>query len=314
MNSAIEFRHLRTLKAIKEAGSIVDAAERIHLTQSAISHQLKELENRLDTTILERKSRPMKFTIAGKRLLELADDILPRINNATRDIQKMAGGQAGRLHIAIECHSCFQWLMPTIDHYRENWPAVELDLISGFNFDALPALQQSELDLVITSDPMSIEGIRYIPLFRYESLIAVSKTHPLAGKSFISPKDLAEETLIAYPVDKQRLDVFREFLTPAGIEPKSIRTAELTMMMIQLVASGRGVCCLPNWAMVEYRERDYIRSLSMGKGVWATLYAAVRSEQLNANYVKDFIDCAKEQSFENLEGIRAADTSSEQDI
>lgn len=307
MNTAIELRHLRTLKAIKESGSIVDAAERIHLTQSAISHQLKELENRLGTQVLERKSRPMKFTSAGKKLLELAEQILPQVSNATRDIQKMIGGQAGRLHIAIECHSCFQWLMPTIDLYRERWPEVELDLISGFNFDPLPALQQSELDLVITSDPLSIEGIRYIPLFRHESLVAVSKTHRLADKGSITPSDFAEETLIAYPVDKQRLDVFREFLTPAGVEPKAIRTAELTLMMIQLVASGRGICSLPNWAMAEYRDRDYIRTLKLGKGVWATLYAAVRSDQLKANYMSDFIDCAKEQSFKTLPEIRAAD-------
>ena len=198
--------------------------------------------------------------------------------------------------------------MPTLNIYRENWPEVELDLISGFNFDPLPALQQRELDLVITSDPLSIEGIRYIPLFRYESLLAVGKSHPWAQKTQIQPADLANETLIAYPVDKQRLDIYREFLTPAGIEPKAIRTAELTLMMIQLVASGRGVCCLPNWAMTEYTDKDYVRTLSLGTGVWATLYAAVRADQLEAHYMSDFIDCAKAHSFQHLKGIKPADT------
>jgi LysR family transcriptional regulator for metE and metH len=307
MNIAIEIRHLRTLKAIQETGSIVEAAERIHLTQSAISHQLKELEHRLEGPVLERKTKPLRFTPSGQRLLDLADDILPRIQSTLRDIQKMAGGQAGRLHIAIECHSCFQWLMPTLNSYRENWPEVELDLISGFNFDPLPALQQRELDLVITSDPLPIEGIRYVPLFRYESLLAVSKSHPWAKLEQIPAALFSNETLIAYPVDKQRLDVFREFLTPAGVEPKAIRTAELTIMMIQLVASGRGVCCLPNWAMTEYTEKDYVKTLSLGSGVWATLYAAVRADQIDTHYIVDFVNSARSHSFKHLKGIQHAD-------
>ncbi|MFG1489415.1 LysR family transcriptional regulator, partial [Oceanospirillum sp. HFRX-1_2] len=122
----IEIRHLKTLMALKETGSLVEAADRIHLTQSALSHQIKDLEERLGCTLFVRKSKPLQFTSAGMRILQLADEVMPLLRSAQRDLDRMAGGEVGRLHMAIECHSCFQWLMPTIDSFRNNWPEVEM--------------------------------------------------------------------------------------------------------------------------------------------------------------------------------------------
>lgn len=301
----IEIRHLKTLMALRDTGSLVEAAERIHLTQSALSHQLKDLEERLGCTLFIRKSKPLQFTSAGMRLLQLADDISPLLRSAQRDLDRMAGGEVGRLHMAIECHSCFQWLMPTIDSFRNNWPEVEMDFASGFSFAPLPALARGELDLVITSDPQPISSIEYIPLFRYEGLLAVAKQHEFAQKGFIQEHDLADETLIVYPVEREMLDIFSHFLMPAGVEPKETRTAELTIMMMQLVASGRGVCALPNWALTEYLERDYVRSVRLGEqGLWSTLYAAIRKESADAAYMKDFLRTAKDVTFRTLSGIQ----------
>lgn len=303
----VELRHLKTLVALRDTGSLVEAAERVFLTQSALSHQIKDLEERLSCSLFIRKTKPISFTSAGQRLLALADDVLPMMRNAERDIARLAGGETGRLNMAIECHSCFQWLMPTIDSFRTNWPEVEMDLSTGFSFSPLPALSRGELDLVITSDPQDMSGITYLPLFAYEVLLAISKQHPLARKPYIEPEDLIPETLICYPVDKNRLDIFTRFLDPVNVEPEAIRTSELTVMMMQLVASGRGVCALPYWALNEYLERDYVAAKSLSnKGVWSTLYAAIRSDQLEAEFMQDFLTTAQETSFKNLAGIRAA--------
>ena len=303
----LEIRHLRTLHALRETDSLVEAAERLHLTQSALSHQFKELEERLGLQLFVRKSKPVRFTSAGLRLLQLADDVLPMLRSAERDLSRLAGGTAGRLHMAIECHSCFQWLMPTIDQFRDAWPEVELDLASGFSFAPLPALARGDLDLVVTSDPVDLAGITYVPLFTYEAMLAVSNQHKLANKSFIVPNELATETLITYPVERDRLDIFTRFLEPADIEPAHVRTSELTVMMMQLVASGRGVCGLPNWALHEYSSRGYVRAKRLGdKGLFATLYAAVRSDMLDAPYMRDFLLTAKDTSFSNLEGVSVA--------
>jgi LysR family transcriptional regulator for metE and metH len=302
----IELRHLKTLVALRDTGSLVEAAERLYLTQSALSHQIKDLEDRLDCTLFIRKTRPPRFTSAGRRLLQLADDVIPMFKAAERDIGRLAGGEAGRLHICIECHSCFQWLVPCIDRYRSNWPEVELDLTGGFNFAPLPALVRGDLDLVITSDPIDLPGVEYVPLFRYEGMLAVSKEHHLASKPFIEPDDLADQVLIIYPVERDRLDVFTRFLDLADVEPSSIRTAELTPMMVQLVASGRGVAALPNWALTEYLEKNTIVAKKLGEeGLWATLYAAIRDDQREAPFMEDFLNTASETCFNNLAGIKS---------
>ena len=303
----LELRHLRTLIALRDAGSLVEAAERVHLTQSALSHQIKDLEERLDNSLFVRKTRPVEFTRAGQRLLTLAEQVLPLVRMAERDLARLAGNEQGRLHMAIECHSCFQWLMPTVDHFRDHWPEVEIDIPGGHHFDPLPALTREQLDLVITADPQPLPGIHYEPLFRYEGLLAVARQHRLAGKPFVTPEALAEETLITYPVEHSRLDVFTQFLDPAGVRPKELRTAELTIMMMQLVASGRGVCALPNWALTEYLERDYVKAVALGeKGVWSTLFAAIREETRQAPWMEDFLRTARETSFAVLEGIKPA--------
>lgn len=302
----IELRHLKTLVALRDTGSLVEAADRLYLTQSALSHQIKDLEDRLDCTLFIRKTRPPRFTSAGRRLLQLADEVLPMVKSAERDIGRLAGGEAGRLHICIECHSCFQWLVPCIDRYRGNWPEVELDLTGGYNFAPLPALVRGDLDLVITSDPMELPGVEYVPLFKYEALLAVNKDHPLAAKPYVEPGDLANQVLIIYPVEHDRLDIFTRFLDPAGVEPATIRTAELTPMMVQLVASGRGVTCLPNWALTEYLENETIVARKLGEnGLWATLYAAIRDDQRDAPFMEDFLSTATDTCFGNLAGIRS---------
>jgi len=304
----IELRHLKTLVALRATGSLVDAADRLHLTQSALSHQLKALEHLLDTELFIRKSKPLQFTPSGQRLLKLADDVLPRFEAAQRDLQRLAKGQAGRLHLAIECHSCYQWLMPTLDAFRKNWPEVEIDVPGGHHFAPLPALKRQELDLVITADPRPIEGIVYSPLFRYESLLAIPKDHAFIEKEFIEPTDLLTETLITYPVERNLLDIFTHFLDPAAVEPAGIRTAELTILMMQLVASHRGVCALPNWAMTEYLEREYVAARRLGKdGTWGTLYAAYRESQQSMAFITDFIETARKTSAQVLTGIRPAE-------
>lgn len=302
----LEIRHLETLVAIRDGGSLVEASERLHVTQSALSHQLRELEERLGTQLLNRRTRPLRFTTAGLRVLALADDVLPRMRAAERELRKLAAGRTGRLHLAIECHSCFQWLMPALDVFREQWPEVVLDLSAAFSFAPLPALVRGDLDLVITSDPVKLEAVHYFPLFRYELVLAVARHSPLAMYKYIEPAHLQDQTLITYPVERDRLDVFTAFLDPADMEPAEVRTTELTPMIVQLVASGRGVAALPNWALTEYLDQGLLQACRLGPdGIWRTLYAGVRVEDRETPYIQNFLDIAREVTFKTLAGIRA---------
>ena len=213
----------------------------------------------------------------------------------------------GRLYIAIDCHSCFDWLLPTMDSFREHWPEVEMDLSLAHSFDPLPALAGGEIDLVITSDPVPSPGLHYEPLFRYEALLVIGNQHRLKTRRWIRPEDLAGETLITYPVSEERLDVYRHFLEPARVRPAGRRTAELTSLILQLVANGRGVAALPDWAIDKYLRQHYVTTRRLGKnGIWSTLYAASRAAESSVPFMQAFLDTARQTSFRTLSNITPA--------
>jgi LysR family transcriptional regulator for metE and metH len=275
----IEFRHLRTIKAIHDTGGLARAAEQLHITQSALSHQVKGLEEQVGVELFVRRSKPLKLSSAGMRLLKLAEKILPEVADLEDEFRGLRQGKTGRLHIAIECHACFEWLFPVLEEFRKAWPDVDVDIRPGLAFGALPALQKEEVDLVVSSDPETLEGVQFHPLFDYHPVFVASAQHPLAGKPFVEAEDFRGETLITYPVERARLDVFSELLTPARVEPRAIRQVELTAVILLLVASNRGVAVLPDWVVREVRySSDYVTRPLTEAGVTKRLYAAVRTE------------------------------------
>lgn len=275
----IEFRHLRTIKAIYEEGGLARAANSLHITQSALSHQIKGLEDQAGLELFVRRSKPMRLSPAGMKLLRLAEEVLPRVAALEEDFSGLRAGKSGRLHIAIECHACFDWLLPVLEAFRQTWADVDVDIRPGLQFEALPALHRQDVDLVISSDPEDIPGVDFTPLFDYEPVFVCAADHPLASKPFIKATDFADQTLITYPVDRPRLDVFSQLLFPAGVEPKAIRQVELSAVILLLVASGRGVSVLPDWVVRDVGASQSIvtKPLTEG-GLTRRLYGASRVE------------------------------------
>ncbi|MFA0141979.1 LysR substrate-binding domain-containing protein [Vibrio kanaloae] len=299
----IELKHLRTLATLRDSGSLTATATSLHLTQSALSHQLKDLEARIGGQLFLRKTRPVKFTSEGEILLKLADEIQPRIAKAENELASLKEDVNGRLHMAIECHSCFQWLMPALKEYQVAWPSVTLDFSSGFGFEPLPALMAGELDLVITSDIQPRSEVHYEPLFDFEMRLITAINSPLAEKPSIDPQDLSNVTMLSYPVQKQRLDVVKHFLQPAGVEPKKWKQADNTLMLVQMVSAGLGVAALPNWAISEFSRQGLIASKPLGDGLSRRLFAAVRNSEKDKRYLQAFFSTARQQSKSHLDGI-----------
>ncbi|KMS65298.1 hypothetical protein BVRB_037400, partial [Beta vulgaris subsp. vulgaris] len=188
MRSILDLRHLRTLVALRATGSLSKAATLLNLTQSALSHQIKAIEDHYGMALFERKSSPLAFTVPGQRLLALADTVLPQIDEAERDVARLGEGMAGQLRIAVECHTCFDWLMPAMDVFRTRWPEVELDIVSGFHSDPVGLLHQHRAELAIVSDFSQQEqeaGIAYLPLFSYEMVALVANGHALTQRPFL---------------------------------------------------------------------------------------------------------------------------------
>ena len=286
----IELRHLRTIRAIHQAGGLARAAEMLNMTQSALSHQVAGLEDQAGMELFVRRSKPMRLSAAGHRMLRAAERILPEIDAMEEEFRALRSGKTGRLHIAIECHACFDWLFPVLELFRHAWPEVDVDIRAGLAFDAMPALNREEVDLVISSDPVTLPGITFNPLFDYHPTFVAAASTPNCAKPFIEAEDFREKVLITYPVGRDKLDVFTELLTPAKVEPRAQRTAELTAVILMLVASGRGVAVLPDWVLREVKgNSDYVtRPLGPGE-ITKRLYAATRSEDVSKPFMAHFL-------------------------
>lgn len=299
----LELRHLRTLTALHETGSVSRAAKRVHLTQSALSHQIKVLQSHYGLPIIQRRGQSIELTEAGKRLALLSGKVLEEIQTAERDLARISQQTSGSLRIALECHTCFDWLMPIMDAFRQHWPEVELDLVSGFHSDPIKLLEEGGADVVIGSEHQKQRGIVHHPLFRFEILAVLAPEHALRGKRILQAADFADVTLITYPVPEERIDLIRKVLKPAGIHPQR-RTAELTVAILQLVASHRGIAALPSWGIKSYVDHDYVIARRIGtSGLWSDLYVSTLKETASHSYLRDFLMTAKNACFATLEGI-----------
>ncbi|MDO5632184.1 MAG: LysR family transcriptional regulator [Paracoccus sp. (in: a-proteobacteria)] len=299
----LELRHLRTVRAIHEQGGLARAAEVLHITQSALSHQIKGLEDQAGVELFVRRAKPMRLSAAGLRLLRLAETVLPLIEAAEAEFKGVEMGRVGRLHIAMECHACFDWLLPVLDMFRRAWPDVDVDIRQRLAFAALPALLREDVDLVISSDPEDMPGVSFQPLFDYAPTLMVPAGHPLVAKGWADPGDLASETLITYPMDRARLDVFSQFLTPAGVEPRVVRQVEQTAVAVMLIASGRGVAVMPDWVLRREMVNPEIALLPLGQGgMLRRLYAAVREDDMGQPYIAHFLRLARTEPLRMLRG------------
>ncbi|CNF98814.1 HTH-type transcriptional regulator MetR [Yersinia frederiksenii] len=299
----IELKHLRTLQALRNTGSLAAAATQLHQTQSALSHQFSDLEQRLGFRLFVRKSQPLRFTTQGEILLQLAEQVLPQIKQA---LQTCNEPHQTALRIAIECHSCIQWLTPALDSFHKNWPQVAMDFKSGVTFDPQPALQQGELDLVLTSDILPRSGLHYSPMFDFEVRLVLAPDHPLANKARIEPEDLAQEVLMIYPVQRQRLDVWRHFLQPAGINPQ-LKNVDNTLLLIQMVSARMGIAALPHWVVESFERQGLVVTKTLGNGLWSRLYAAVRDGEQRQPVTEAFIRSARQHACDHLPFVKNAE-------
>ena len=299
----LEIRHLRSLIALADCGTLSRAAERVHLTQSALSHQLRWLEAHYQTPIVARSGRSLTLTRAGERLVALGRELVTEIQAAERDIAALAEQPAASLRIALECHTCFEWLLPVMHVFRRDWPTVQLDLVSGFHSNPVELLEDGEADLIVGSIQKPRRGITWFPLFRFEVLAVLPTDHRLRAKRYLVPGDFADQTLITYPVPDDRIDIIRHVLRPARVTPRR-RTTELTLAILQLVASHQGVAALPNWGVANYVNREQILGRRIGKnGLWSDLYAGTTRALAGQAYIADFIATARRECFATLEGI-----------
>lgn len=293
----LERIHLTVIQQVEKQGSLTAAARVLHVTQSALSHSMKKLEQQLGIPIWRREGRSLQLTQAGQYLLTVANRVLPQLDLAEERLRLFAQGEQGSLRIGMECHPCYQWLLKIVSPYLTTWPHVDVDVKQKFQFGGLGALFGYEIDLLVTPDPLFKPGLRFEPVFDYEQVLVVAKHHKLANADYVQPQHITHEILISYPVDIGRLDIYNQFLLPAGITPKRHKTIETTDIMLQMVASGRGVAALPRWLVEEYASKLDVVPVRLGpKGIPKHIYLGAREADISIDYLRAFIELARSTS------------------
>ena len=292
----LERIHLAIVQEVEKQGSLTAAAGALFLTQSALSHSMKKLEQQLGTEVWLREGRSLRLTQAGQYLLAVANRVLPQLTLAEDRLRQFAQGERGALRIGMECHPCYQWLLKIVSPYLKAWPDVDVDVKQKFQFGGIGALFGYEIDLLVTPDPLFKPGLVFEPVFDYEQVLVVAADHRLAKAKHVEPRQLDREVLITYPVPIDRLDIYNLFLSPAGVAPRRQKPIEDTDIMMQMVASGRGVAALPRWLVREYAGRMPVVPVKLGpKGIAKQIHLGARQADVGVDYLRAFVELARSQ-------------------
>jgi LysR family transcriptional regulator for metE and metH len=298
MDVNLEIRHLKLLLAVAEEESVTAAGKRLHLTQSALSHQLRDAEDRLGTALFLRLGKRMALTFAGKKLLESARRILRELKDAELEVQGLNGDTHGNIRLSTECYTCYHWLPPVLSRFHERFPKVEVSIqMEGTRFP-LDGLLAGKLDVAVMSSPPENKNLHLSPLGEDEMVLVMSPRHPLAGRRRIQPQNLAGETLLIYP-PREESTLINKVLKPAGVEPFRVMELPLTEAIIEMAAAGAGIGMMAQWAAAGYVESKKIVAQSLyDSGLHRQWYAVTLNHQPMAAYLKEFLsllslDCSK---------------------
>jgi LysR family transcriptional regulator, regulator for metE and metH len=285
----LDVRHLKLIVAVTEEKSVTRAGEVLHLTQSALSHQLREIEERLGTPLFLRMNKKMILTPAGERLLFTARQVLDELKHAEHHISQIAANRQGTLRISTECYTCYHWLPDVMKEFRRKFPGVEVKIQAEATHRPIQALLQGKLDLAIVTEVRRDKQLQYHALFEDEFMAIMATDHPLASRPYIRAGDFADQNVILY-VEPEESTLFNKLLRPAGISPTRVSTVPLTEAIIEMVKAGLGVSALAQWAVKEQLATGKIvaRPITRG-GLRRRWQAATIKQDTIPAYIEEFI-------------------------
>ena len=286
----LEIRHLKLVEAVADTGSITRAGLRLHLTPSALSHQLRDAEELLGVALFERTSGRMNLTSAGDRMLQAARTVLGELERAESEIHKDGAPAQGLLRISTQCHTAYHWFPPLLLLFQRQFPGVDVQLVLEAANDPFRALLEGKLDLAIICDPSRDRRIRYTPLFEDDVLVVVPPKHRLAAREFVAPEAFRQETVLVYP-PRTESTLLTKILEPVGIQPRKVQEILLTEVILEMVMGGVGIAALPRWAVVPQMAARLLCGVPLEPPGyrWQWSVAQVRDGHQPA-YVEQFIE------------------------
>lgn len=296
----IERGHLQILQALNQHGTLTEAANALCLSQSALSHQIRYLEKKLEVRLWNKEGRLLRLTQAGKLLLQVAQQVLPVLQQAEETLKAYSEGRQGVLRIGVECYPCTRWLNSVVGEFLQMLPDVEIDIVTKFQFTGLEGLLNHHIDILLTPDFEKHSKLLFEPIAEYDLVLLISANHSLADKKIISAEDFSKETLLSFPIPIERMDIMTQFLNPAFIKPAKIKEIESIDLMVQMIILERGVCVLPEWLAKHYinkekNKKQKLKQLKLGNnGLQKQLYLSMHHNQKDIPYIENFIKISKE--------------------
>lgn len=285
----LEIKHLRLVSAIARTGSVTRAGDALNLSQSALSHQLRDIEDRLSASLFHRVGKRMVLTTAGDALLRAAGQVLDIVDRTEEEIRKAGKSEAMRLRITTQCYTCYHWLPGLLKEYRLKHPNVDVQVDADATPRPIKSLLEGRIDLAIVKDRVRDRRLVERPLFDDELLVILSPAHRLAGRAVIEPKDFADETLIIYPPREE--SSMLQHLLARGISPKTVQQVQLSEAIIELVKAGLGIAAMARWAVEPYVRAGVIRTARLTRtGFRRRWGAAMLRDMAEAPHARDFID------------------------
>jgi LysR family transcriptional regulator for metE and metH len=284
----LETRHLRLMVAVADYGSLTRAGNVLHLTQSALSHQLSDLETQLGAKLFERLGKRMEPTAAGERLIARARISLQQLREMEHEVKQIASGREAAIRVATECYTCYHWLPSVLKAFGERYPKVEIQIVPSATSRPIRALVAGKIDVCIVADVPRDRRVRTVPLFDDELMAIVAPAHRLAKRAYLEPGDFAAEHLFNYsPPEESRL--FQRFLTPAGVMPRQLSLIQLTEAMIELVKAGIGIAVLARWAVEPHVRAGTVVALPLtAAGMPRRWYSATRATKSTPPHLREF--------------------------
>ena len=295
---ALEIRDLKLVEAIAAEGTMTRAGSRLHITQSALSHQLTQLEADLGVSLFRRLPRGMGITTAGEALLDCARRVLAELQRAEQEIKAAGVAGRGQVRISTECYTCYHWLPARVKEFQTKFPNVEVRIVAEATRHPIPALLAGELDLAVTSRRPTQRALAARELFDDELVAILPPAHRLATRRWLNPADFAGEHLITYSVPPDQLTLYQEFLNPAGVKPLRVSRVDLTEAIIEMVKAGLGIAVLARWAVARHLNPAALKAVALKRGGFSrTWYAATVKSRTRPAYIDAFIELLAGQNW-----------------